>query len=236
MGLYPFKQGARILISGPSESGKTRICKKLIDNRGSMFFGGGPEKILFSYRHFQPDYHELQRQHPDIVFTKGVPSREDVKALTGLSSLDEFRSEQNPDPQNRPHLMICIDDNISAVVNDSFMEELITGYSHHLNLTTVILSQNIFYQGKKSVTLMQNFNYYVFTGSMRVMSKLQTFGLQIFGNNKRRKGFLEAFDYICKKKYGYLVLDVSSGSRPMHMLRSNIFPQEDPTEIFSLKY
>ena len=90
--LLPFLSPTTIFVSGPTQSGKTMFCKKLIENASKMFTEA-PEKILYAYSEYQKMFEEMQHI-PNLTFYEGLPDK---------NVIDDFTSNQN-------HTLIFLDD------------------------------------------------------------------------------------------------------------------------------
>ena len=91
-----------------------------------------PERIVWFYGRHQPDlFCSLTQEIPCIEFYKGLPTNTEVMS---------DGSKQN----------ICIiDDLMQSVSGNQWVENLFTN-GRHWNLTFVFVSENLFYNGKKS--------------------------------------------------------------------------------------
>ena len=122
------------------------------------------------------------------------------------------------------HNVIILDDLMSELVKNSEMEKLFTQGCHHLKLSLVIISHNIFHQGKCSRTIALNTSYLVLFKNPRDSQQLSHLGRQIFGN--KAIGFLEAYADVHKEPYSYLLVDITPYIRDEFRLRSHIFSDE----------
>ena len=66
-------------------------------------------------------------------------------------------------------------------------------------------------------------------------SQIRTFGRQVMGPGNPAKAFWLAYEDTQKENYRYLFVDVSASRNKRHMLRTFIFPDEEPTIIYRLK-
>ena len=110
------------LIAGSSGSGKSSFVMKLIKNVHHMLLHR-VECIIFCYSVYQPLYDEIKHL---VSFEEGLP---DITQFYG----------------GFPTLLLM--DDLMGMVNAS-VELLFTKLSHHLNISVIHITQNLF-QGKK---------------------------------------------------------------------------------------
>lgn len=197
------KHPARIIIYGPSGSGKSTFIKKLLLNQESLFD--------FQF---------------DTIFT----NNENNENLNGISYTpiekihninDEFINNLNPELNN----LLIIDDNMNKVTNDSITSDLFTKYSHHKNLSVILVLQNLFPKSKYMRDISTNATYIVLMNNPRENLQVRTLSQQIDSDNK-------LFVYKCykdatKKPFSYLFLDFNNTTPEEIRLRTNIFPGDD---------
>ena len=68
-----FKLPFSMLLSGSSGAGKTTFVKRLLVNIDQMF-DQIPEKIIWCYGEFLPDFVEISQHILQIQFIEGIPS------------------------------------------------------------------------------------------------------------------------------------------------------------------
>lgn len=122
-----FKHLFCCLISGPSSCGKSSLVSNLIENKHLMF-DTKFNSITWCYGIWQSMYKNMEKKY-EIVFHKGLP---DIK-----TNLKEYK----------PRLII-IDDLMAE--SDQSVTNLFTKGSHHMNLSVIFITQNLFYKGKGS--------------------------------------------------------------------------------------
>jgi hypothetical protein len=119
---------------------------------------------------------------------------------------------------------------MSKVAASQVILDLFCQFSHHLNITVLFLSQNIFHTGRCSRSLNLNSHYYILFKNKRDVNQIKTLGRQLFPH----KGdiLLESYLDATKKPYGYLLLDLHPRSDERYMLRSQIFPEEGDIVLY----
>ena len=215
--MFPFEVGSKFIVAAASAGGKTSWVIKLIQHREDMFPDNPPKRVMVCYSMYQPLYQELQQAIPEVIFKKGLPSKEELLELSGDTKAE--------------HSLLIIDDLMTELVNSKEMEELFVTLAHHRKITSLFLTQNIFYQGKYSRTISLNTWYFVLLSLRRDLRQLKTLASQIYGGGNS-KAFMAAYLDTQQNKFGYLLVDVSPHGNPKFMLRTNIFPDDPPTIIY----
>ena len=126
-----FKHPARILISGPSNSGKTTLITEIF-KRGKEFFQWPVTKIVFRYGSWQPAYDYLKKM--GVEFKEGLPE-----------SIEEDFPQKTPKNEVR---ILVLDDQMDPAVRDFNILRLFTEKSHHWGVTAIMTSQNPYHWTK----------------------------------------------------------------------------------------
>lgn len=185
-----FYHPAYICISGQSYSGKTHFLLQLLSNVGAYFDNDGRpfRKIVYCYGSQWQDIFEKFKAI-GVTFHAGLPE-----------SFDQlFDKTEKP-------CMLIVDDLMSESQNNQFMEDMSTKGVHHEDCTLITIGQNLFAQGKNSVTIRRNIQYYILFNSLS--DKLP---IQLLGQRFMRAGnhFIALFDYLMSVKlYNYLLIDL----------------------------
>jgi len=190
------KHPSTMVISGPTNCGKTRFVFRLLDNLEKMF-SAVPEKVLYCYG----EYQEIFDNYPWIQFNEGLPDLETFNGTPTLLILDDLMSETNDD-----------------------VTKLFTKVSHHRSVTVIYLTQNIFYQNKQNRTISLNSHYMVLFKSVRSTSQIAALAAQMY--SKGSKYMIEAFDDATKDPHSYLLVDMRPETDERLRLRAKIFPGE----------
>ena len=144
---HPFS----MVVSGPSNSGKTYFVKTVIEN------------IVYIYSCWQPIYDDLLKIR-NIHFIEGIP-----KSLCDDTVL----------PVHTRNLLI-IDDLMNDACNNLEVQYVFTKYVHRRNLSCMYLVQNLFMQGKTSRTISLNTNYMVLFKNPRDKYQIMLIAKQMF--------------------------------------------------------
>lgn len=205
--LLPFTAPTTILICGSTQSGKTHFTKRLLENANKMF-SMPVEKIIYAYSEHQPMLDEMKETIPHLMFHQGLPSREDIQQLTeGIS-----------------HTIVVLDDLMLQVAQSQDCVHLFTVTSHHRNISTVMLSQNLYPPGKYARTISLNVLNVIFK-NYRDSRQIITFGSQILPGHV--PFFKAAYESATRPNWGYLHVCLEPSQNREYQLRSHIFPKED---------
>ncbi len=94
---------------------------------------------MFLYSCWQPLYDELSSLF-DIKFIEGIP-----KSLT----------DENVLPSNKKSISIC-DDLMEVAYSNNELLRAFTKYVHHKSFSIILITQNLFFQGKTTITITLN--------------------------------------------------------------------------------
>ena len=195
-----------LTCAGVTSSGKTSFVRRLLDSLYRMTTSE-PRKILYCYGTFQPLFADMQKDHPDMNFMEGVPSKNDLDELS----------------RDGPSLVV-LDDLMDEVNNSKDMQKLFTQYSHHKDISVIFISQNIYFGGRYGKTINLNSHYLVLFKNPN-LSQIRILGQQIMPG--RGKALVQAYEDATGERYGYLLVDLHPNNDRDLMLRSHIFPDED---------
>ena len=210
--LLPFHSPCSTLIVGGTGAGKTVLAFKIMKQSKEMFTTP-PVKMVYCYSEYQDLFSKMEQEIGNIIFHEGLPTNEDIDLWS----------------ENREHMLLVLDDLLASAVNSVDIMNLFTVKCHHRNISVLFLMQNLFPQGKCIRTISLNANYILLLKASRDLQQIATLGRQILPGQS--KYFMAAYEQATKKKYGYLLIDLSPHTDKTYLLRSNIFVGED-TVIF----
>ena len=192
---------ANVIVSGPSQSGKSWWIKKLITLPNLIH--PKPTRILYYYSQWQ----DLFKTMPGVDFIKGLP--------TSL-------------PQDGRPVLIILDDLMEACAGNKDITNLFVRGTHHLNLTVVLLCQNLFEKNLRTISL--NTHYFVIMKSPRARSQIATLASQMYP--KRSRFVLDAYDDVSKAGgYSYLFLDLKADTPEQLRVRSNVLGENNLPQV-----
>jgi hypothetical protein len=170
------------------------------------------ERILFYYAEWQDAYQQLQCETgvksdgAAIEFHEGLPRPEDY----------------SNDPLC-PKLVI-IDDFMRESSSSEVIVDLFTKGSHHKNLSVILISQNLFHQGRGQRDISLNTNYIVVFKNPRDRAQIRHLARQVYPDDPK---FLEEAYYdATSQPHGYLLLDLKQSTPDEYRFRTCIFPED----------
>ena len=128
------------------------------------------------------------------------------------------------------HKVIILDDLMRGAVKDPGVELLFSQKSHHLNITVIFITQNVFIKGSRTMNL--NSHYTILFRNFRDGQQISCLAKQFYP--KMGQAFLAAYHHATKKHYGYLLVDASPHTRDQLRLRTNIFEDDDYCIVYIL--
>jgi hypothetical protein len=189
------------------------------------------ERVLFYYAEWQEAYRQLQ--YDASVSEAKVSAREyDVRAATTTTTtkknIIEFR-EGLPRPEDysndplTPKLVI-IDDLMRESSSSDAIVDLFTKGSHHKNLSVILISQNLFHQGRGQRDISLNANYIVVFKNPRDRAQIRHLARQVYPDDPK---FLEEAYYdATSRPHGYLLLDLKQSTPDEYRFRTCVFPND----------
>lgn len=201
-----FRQPARVIIAGFTNSGKSQLSTQLVLKYASVF-----TKIIIC----GVTQHPLQN-HPSVR----------SKIVVEKCIIDPLE-HRNPFDDNE-HLLFILDDTYSSAVQSPIvLDAFIKG--RHENLSCILITQNVFFTGKYARDISLNASHYILLRS-RDVAQIETLARQIFGKC-RSKQFVEIYQRaVTCREYGYLLVDLAPDTPIALQMRSNIV-DEKPCEI-----
>jgi len=108
--------------------------------------------------------------------------------------------------------------------------DLFTKGSHHRNISVILITQNLFHQGRFCRDISLNAKYSVTLKNVRDKSQFQYLARQVHpeDSDSLYKSYLEATE----RPHGYLILDFAQDTDDCLRLRTNIFPDKYPPIIY----
>ena len=209
-----FAPNSLFTIFGGAGTGKSSWVFKFLRNLPDMFGDTPTKKVKYCYGIYQPLFDETKMVIPAILFHEGLLDKEEMMELS-----------------RDGHALLILVDLMQEVSDSKDMLDLFCQYSHHMGISVMYLTQNLFQQGRFSRTIA--LNVLVLLNSMRNASQISCFARQLYQN---RRGMLEEiYEDSMKNPYGYLVVDMNPSSADLYRLCTHIFPAEYPPVIYILK-
>ena len=189
------KTPCRLLLIGPSNSGKSTLLEKLISKQKNIFEHTFSSIILFS-PHFDPIYTNISKIYKNnFKYYNNIP--------------DNFNEFTKDKVNKEEHTLLIFEDMQQNVCSNENIAELFCIYSKHNNISVFLTLQNPFAEGHSRVTFFRNstslicFRPGLDAGWVRLIaSKVCPEG---------RKIFLSIFEHAIKNREdgskGYLFID-----------------------------
>ena len=197
-----FKAPFNMLVAGPTSSGKTSFVRNLLSANKDLTTINTPGKlkVLWCYGQFQHTY-TLPVENVEIIYREGLINDEELAILS---------------PQ-----LIVLDDLQNELVNNKELGDLFMKKSHHLNISTIVILQNVYAQGSQMRNVSLNSHYLVLFKNNRDEEQYARLGRQLSPGNKQFFGDL--LNDVFSKPYGYLVVDCHPNSPNLIKYRTDIF-------------
>lgn len=199
-----FSHPCNIMIAGPSQSGKTENIKKILNNLDQMF---QPKinKVYFCYKRWQDNYEQIVKN-----------SQLDIQFVEGILDTNMIDSKNNS--------LVILDDLITQSINDDNIFNLFTIDSHHKNISVIIVTQNLFMNGKHARSISLNCHYIMVMNNPRDRSQISYLAREMYPTNP--KFIVECYEDATNAEYGYLFLDFKQNTKNECRVTTNIFPNQ----------
>ena len=195
-----FKHPFTCMVSGPTSSGKTALVRNLLTNFKSLIYiDRDIINVIWAYGQWQNLY-EKQIENINCLYIEGLPSENDI-------------SENKTD-------IIVIDDLMTEVSDNKRFTHLFTKGSHHMNVSVIFISQNLFHKGSQIRTISLNCHYIILMKNPRDKQQIQCLQKQAFPG--KAKYFLESYTHATSSNYGYLIIDLTQDTPDELRLSSNL--------------
>lgn len=185
-----------MIVSGPSSAGKSVFVRKLIEN-SSKLFEKKFEKIIWCNK----EQNAMPKNLKNIEYINELPNDfENSSGKSMLIVLDDMMTDSNSS------LKIC---------------ELFTKHSHHRNLSVILISQNIFHQGRYCRDISLNAKYIVLFKNPRDKTQFNHLARQIYPENA--VALQRLYKEITQPAHSYLFIDLTQGINDLLRFHTNIF-------------
>ncbi|MCP4473327.1 MAG: hypothetical protein GY821_01890 [Gammaproteobacteria bacterium] len=196
---HPFS----MIVSGPSQAGKTQFVVQLIKNIEKMSTVR-PTEIFWCYSEFQPIYTEIAAL-PNVQLIEGVPQLSELK-------------------QEKKAKLVILDDLMNEISKSSMLSTLFSKGCHHWSLSCVHIVQNLFFNNLRNARI--NANYLVLFKSPSDKLQISNLARQLYP--RKSQYFMQSFSDATSEPYRYLLVDLTQTIDDRLRLRTNLFPGETP--------
>ena len=215
------------IVCGPTGCGKTIFVKtflRYLSHMSDVRF----ERVLFYYAEWQEAYRQLQ-------YDASVKEENTLNNVAARKkNIIEFR-EGLPRPEdysNDPLIpkLIIIDDLMRESSSSDVIVDLFTKGSHHKNLSVILISQNLFHQGRGQRDISLNANYIVVFKNPRDRAQIRHLARQVYPDDP--KFVEEAYYDATSKPHGYLLFDLKQSTPDSYRFRTCIFPNDTRQYVY----
>ncbi len=196
-----FKTPCSIIVAGGSQTGKTELVIKILQNLHHVFMGEFSE-IIWAYSSYQQCYEKI----PGAQFCHGLPDMEKLRGAPTASKL------------------LILDDLLSSLSKTPELIDLFTHDVHHNNITVIFIVQNLYFNGIRNSRI--NCQGIILMKSVGDKLTVQTLARQLYPGCSQF--FLKAYSDATKLPYTYLLIDLSMHTPDQLRLRTNILPDQWP--------
>jgi hypothetical protein len=119
---------------------------------------------------------------------------------------------------------------LDDLLNDVYSQQvcnLFTKGSHHRNISVILITQNLFHQGRYCKEISLNAKYTIVLKNVREKNQFRHLAGPVYPENCN--SLYDAYLEATEKPHGYLVLDLAHDTNYLLRFRTNIFPQEEHT-------
>lgn len=203
-----------MLISGPSNCGKTTFVKNLLKQRDKKFdIKSG--NVFWFYKVYQKTYEEMKHQGIIQEIVEGMPTMNWIN--------DNIKT---------PNCCIVIDD-MALEANDD-TAKIFSIASHHFSLNVIFICQNLFTKNKSFREISLNSTYHVIFKNPRDKSTITNFAKQFAPG--RTQDLSSIYNQATKKPHTYLFIDYHQQTPEENRIMSNILFEDNlPIVIYRLK-
>jgi adenosyl cobinamide kinase/adenosyl cobinamide phosphate guanylyltransferase len=209
-----FMQPFRMMIAGPSQSGKSSFILELLKHRNELFSTSFARIIYFvpsnNIDAHQEFIQKLKTVYPDLEIQTDLPKLSDIKG-------------------DRLSKLFIMDDLMNVVFNHPMMEEVFSQNSHHQNLSIIFTTQNYF-ASSKNRTIIRQTNYKIIFNDPSDKTLMRNISCQISGSMPQflSRCFKTLEEFYPKDNFSYILID-SNAVSPLKkfQVRSKILPESD---------
>ncbi|MCG8044771.1 MAG: hypothetical protein N0E48_03655, partial [Candidatus Thiodiazotropha endolucinida] len=190
--LLKFITPCSMSMIGMNNCGKTTYVRKLLEQAEDMFTEP-PSRVIYCYNVFQKLFSEMAETVQNLSFYQGLPDR---------ATIESWASAEK-------HLMLVFDDLYQELIQSKAVCDLTIMLSHHLNISCIMTSHNIFMCAKYSKTISTNLHY-ILLFTIRNRLQLSVLGGQLFCQKGKAKNFVKVYDMVTSENtYNPLIIDNS---------------------------
>ena len=206
---FRFKHPFTCMLAGPTSSGKTVLMRRILRNYDKTIHFKEeipvPLRVMWAYGQWQSIYNQ-KLDKCTVKYIDGLPSEEEILTFN-------------------PHIII-IDDLMTELGNNKNLAALFTKGSHHMGISIVFITQNIYHQGTQMRTISLNCHYMLLMKNPKDKRQIITLASQLYPN--QGSFFIDAYEAATKNQYGYIRVDHTQDTPELYRVQTRITPEEKP--------
>jgi hypothetical protein len=207
------KHPSTMILAGQTGSGKSFFTKKLLLSKKNIFAPSSPKHTILFYREWQKLYDEMKESKLIDEFVKGMPDEKQLKL-----KMEKY--------VNKGGCLIIFDDLMTDI--GSTLSNCFTVYSHHYNVTILLLIQSLFLENKSYRICSLNAHYIILMKNKRDGASVSYLARQISPYNTQY--ITQAYNKATEKPYSHILFDMRQETPDLIRIRSNIF--DYPVSVF----
>lgn len=197
--MFPIlKVNFTLCIAGPTKSGKSWFCVRLLNNAKQMF-DKTFAKIVWCLGDANAQPNHLT--NPVVEFRIGLPE-------------DGFSNDSGD-----CHLYI-LDDSMFESQNRN-VANLFTRGCHHQNISVIYITQNLFHQSRYARDISLNFSHICLMNNPRDRSQIMHLARQLYPESPRE--LVRVYKECTQLPFSYLFIDLTQNTPNQFRFRCNIF-------------
>ena len=197
-----------MLVAGPSASGKSTFVARVLENLDTLIPDTKFDRIVWCSG---SDYRPSLQRPVITTFQHGVPT--DIhEVATG-----------------RPCLVV-LDDLMQDAYQDKSVSDLFSKMSHHNNVSVILITQNIFHQGRQARDISLNCKYFVLVKNPRDQKQFGVLARQMWPS--RWRDVEEVYKDATREPHSYLVIDCAQDTNDCLRLQTDIFADDHVCTVY----
>ena len=121
---------------------------------------------------------------------------------------------------------------MNEVSKKAIAQKLFTIGCHHMNISCIFITQDLYNQGEFARTITLNATYLILFENIRDSSQVMQLGSQLYHGSKH--AFIHAYKSILKTSFGYMVIDINPQSNPKQRIRTRFFSRRISIYLFTI--
>lgn len=208
------------IVTGPSSGGKTWVVADLLCRLNEVTTTPPTRVIFFYYEYQNAVFDRILRECPaSVEFVYGPPEKDGL-----LSAADEERLS------NGSLLVVCDDMLARSKETEEFLRDVFVMYSHHRNLSIIIIQQKFYLPSDNARIIGDNTKYIIVLVNPRNKTWLRHLASQMWPG--KASFLLDTLEAITSEKdYNPMLIDARQNAHPDVRVRSD-FLSETPKAWF----